>query len=87
MLDRDARSVRVACDCANVKFVARNSLGVLWEYMPILRGRSRLISSLEFQDVVFWHEGRKSNKEAHRLARSVVLDEPGHQICLLALPK
>jgi hypothetical protein len=45
------------------------------------------VSSLEFQAVVFCHERWNSDKEAQRLARSVVLDDHGRQVWLLAPPK
>ena len=40
-----------------------------------------------FDQMVFCHERRVHNKEAHRLARSVVLDDPGRQVWLVEPPE
>jgi hypothetical protein len=41
----------------------------------------------EFEHFSFCHERRFSNKEAHCLARSVVLDDPGRRVWLLNPPE
>jgi ribonuclease HI len=71
--DINVVSVHVASDCLRaVQSINEGTNGV---YTHIVREITEARRS--FQKFTFGHELRESNKEAHNLARSVVLDNPG----------
>jgi ribonuclease HI len=80
--DIHARSVRVASDCLNV--IRSLELGTQGVYAHIAREIKEAKGN--FEALVFSHEKRTSNKEAHRLARSAVVDDPGRQVWLINPP-
>jgi hypothetical protein len=59
--------------------------GTLRVYSYIVREIAE--SRRDFQDLVFKHERRVSNKEAHCLARSVIVDAPGRLVWLITPPE
>jgi hypothetical protein len=82
--DINVQSVRVASDCLNaVRSIQQGTLGA---YALIVIVKEINDSILAFDTLEFIHEGRRSNVEAHGLARSVVFDEPGHRLWLVSPP-
>jgi len=82
-LDVDARKCIIASDCLEV--IVNLHKQNLCAYSSILRDiktRSTL-----FQDVIFKHEGRCSNNEAHAIAKSVCNIMPGRYVWLLQWPE
>ena len=76
--DINARQVLVASDCSTVvQNLERGTMGV---YAHVVQEITKARKS--FDQMSFCHERRVHNKEAHRLARSVVLDDPGRQVWL-----
>jgi hypothetical protein len=76
--DINARRVQVASDYNNaVRSLEHGTMGrythVVWEILD---------SRQEFKSLTFCHEHKISNKEAHMLARSVVLGNQGRQLWL-----
>jgi hypothetical protein len=65
--DINARSVCLASDCRMV--IQNLEKGTLGVYSHIVREIAE--SRRDFQDLVFKHERRRSNKEAHCLAFSI----------------
>jgi ribonuclease HI len=80
--DITARAVRVASDCkAVVDSIAEGTRGV---YALIVQ--ELLDAKPEFLSLSFCHDRRICNKEAHTLARSMVLDSPGRHVWLIDPP-
>ncbi|OEL30005.1 hypothetical protein BAE44_0008976, partial [Dichanthelium oligosanthes] len=76
------QNVRVASDCANViKSIRGSGMG---QYGPIVRGINARRAS--FTRVEFVHEGRDSNGDEHRLARSSVWSPAGRRACMVSGP-
>ena len=74
--DLSLQKIRIATDCANVVMnIHGPGMGL---YGHIIREN--------FQVVNFIHENRKSNEDAHRLARSSVYDMPGRFVWFLSTP-
>ena len=83
-LARDLNSpcVRIASDCLNV--ITSIQQGTMGTYAHIVRELKEVVS--EFAEMVFVHEGRNSNKEAHSLARSCLGNDPGRLVWLITPP-
>jgi hypothetical protein len=64
-----------------IKSLDQGSLGV---YAHIVREITE--TARDFEEAVFVHERRSSNKDAHNLARSSVLFDHGRHVWLLAPP-
>ena len=80
--DISARRVRVASDCHNVIInLDREAMGSYGHIVKEIRD-----SRKEFEELIFCHEKRSSNKEAHALARSAVRDDPGRRVWLVEPP-
>jgi hypothetical protein len=66
-MDMDVRKCVIASDCLEVIMnIQKQSLCAYSSVLKEIKARSTL-----FQEVVFKHEGRESNCEAHALAKSV----------------
>jgi ribonuclease HI len=77
--DIDACCIRVAGDCLNViQSIEEGSRGI---YTQIIHEISEVSSG--FNEALFCHERRGSNKEAHSLARSDVHEEQGRRVWFL----
>ena len=82
-LDVDARNCVIASDCLEV--IVNLQKQNLCAYSSILRDiKTR---SMLFQNVIFKHEGRCSNNEAHAIAKSVRNMTSGRYVWLLERPK
>jgi ribonuclease HI len=81
--DIDARVIRVASDCLDV--VQSINEGKMGGYAHIVCGINEARDG--FQEITFCHEGRRSNGEAHHIARSAILDDLGHRLWLVAPPE
>jgi ribonuclease HI len=76
-----ARRVRLASDNV-IQNLQQGTRGV---YAHIVQ---EIVESRgEFEELIFSHEKRCSNREAHNLARFSVLDEHGRKVWLIILPK
>ena len=80
--DINARRIRVASDCKNV--IANLEPGMMGWYAHVARDITK--TKKHFEELVFCHESRRSNKEAHLLARSAVLDDFGRRLWLVEPP-
>jgi ribonuclease HI len=80
--DLQLRKIVVATDCLSV--VNHISTAYAGKYSMVL-DEIKAVSSL-FDRVLFKHESRESNYEAHRLARSAVSAEVGRRVWLLEPP-
>ena len=82
-LDLDARRIKVASDCKSV--ISSLEEGTRGSYahivQEIIAARSRL------EELVFCHEGRRTNKEAHSLARCVVSSDQGRRVWFVQPPE
>jgi hypothetical protein len=82
-LDVDARNCVIASDCSEV--IVNLHKQNLCAYSSILRDiKAR---SMLFQDIIFKHDGRCSNNEAHAIAKSVCNMTLGRYVWLLERPK
>jgi ribonuclease HI len=80
--DLNLRRITVASDClAVVQNLSRPFAG---DYSAVLHEIKE--TSTLFERVLFRHENRASNTEAHRLARSVTTGNVGRQVWLLQPP-
>jgi len=80
--DLGAQKIRVASDCANaVRSIQGPGMG---EHGHIVKEIRREMTN--FTKVQFIHEGRRSNVDAHNLARSSVYNAVGRFVWLLAPP-
>jgi ribonuclease HI len=80
--DIGARRVHVASDCLSVvRSIKEGTLGVYAQVISEIK-----VAMETFDMLSFVHERRASNKEAHNLARSVVLDDPGRRLWLVRPP-
>jgi hypothetical protein len=73
----------VASDCSNVIWSLKE--GTKGSYAHIAQEITESLG--DFEDASFCHVGRRSNKEAHCIARSVVHEEDGRRILLLNPPE
>jgi ribonuclease HI len=81
--DINTRSIYVASDRQIViQNLEKGTMGVCSHIV-----REITESRRKFQDLVFKYEREVSNKEAHCLARSVVVDAPGRQVWLITPPE
>jgi hypothetical protein len=80
--DLNLQSVRAASDCANaIKAIRGDVMGVHGSIVQELKMRTSSFIRLEFV-----HEGRRSNVDAHRLARSHVSSSVGRFVWFLSPP-
>jgi hypothetical protein len=78
--DINALRVHVACDCiAVVSSIKARTMGVYAQVISEIK-----LAREAFDHMSFGHEKQASNKEAHCLARSVVLDDPGRRLWLVS---
>jgi ribonuclease HI len=77
--DIHARRVKVATDCQNV--VRSLDEGTMGVYAHIAREINEARG--DFEELVISYEGRRSNKDAHNLARSVVNNNQGRSVWLV----
>jgi hypothetical protein len=81
--DMDVRKCVIASDCLEVIMnLQKQNLCAYSSVLKEIKTRSTL-----FQEVVFNHEGRESNCEAHALAKSVCKLAPGRYLWLLGHPE
>jgi ribonuclease HI len=81
--DMGVRKCVIASDCLEVIMnLQKQSLCAYSSVLKEIKVRSTL-----FQEVVFKHEGRESNCEAHALAKSVCKLAPGRYVWLLGRPE
>ena len=80
--DLDLQKIRISTDCVNVvKNIYGQGMGLYGHIvMEIKAGAAR------FVDAQFIHEGRNSNGDAHRLARSSIFEAVGRHVWLLTPP-
>jgi ribonuclease HI len=77
--DQDVRRTKVATDCKNaVRSLEEETMGIYAHIVCEINEAWR-----EFTEVSFCHEGRRSNKDAHSLARSVVYNDLGRSVWFL----
>jgi ribonuclease HI len=76
------QKVRIATNCANV--VTSMQGPRMGPYGHIIREIKAEVASFAEAEVV--HESRKSNGEAHNLAKSSVYNSVGRHVCLLSPP-
>lgn len=77
------RSFRVACDNSSVvRNIAGAGTGLYGHIVQEIKARARGFTLVEFV-----HEGRRSNGDAHILARSSMYDDIGRHVWLLAPPE
>jgi hypothetical protein len=82
-MDMGVRKCVIASDCLEVIMnLQKQSLCAYSSVLKEIKVRSTL-----FQEVVFKHEGRESNCEAHALAKSVCKLVPGRYVWLLERPE
>jgi ribonuclease HI len=81
-LDIGARRVKIASDCSSV--IASLRQGTMGLYAHVVREIKEMEG--DFEELSFAHERRRSNKEAHTLARNSVLLEEGRHVWLLEPP-
>lgn len=82
-MDIGVRKCVIASDCLEVILnLQKQSLCAYSSVLKEIKARSTL-----FQEVVFKHEGRESNCEAHALAKSVCKLAPGRYLWLLGRPE
>ena len=81
--DLAIRKVRIASDNINVvKNIRGDSKGIYGHIVQEIKARAGSFASSEFV-----HEGRASNEDAHKLARSSVYCDLGRQVWFLSPPK
>jgi alkylated DNA nucleotide flippase Atl1 len=80
--DLRADSFRLANDCLNVvKSIRQGDLGIYGQIIQEINARK-----VAFSSVVFVHEHRGSNTDAHRIARSSIHAEVGQHVWSLNPP-
>ena len=81
--DLAMRKVRIASDNINVvKNIRGDSKGIYGHIVQEIKARAGSFASSEFV-----HEGRASNEDAHKLARSSVYCDLGRQVWFLSPPE
>jgi hypothetical protein len=82
-LDMDVHKCVIASDCLEVIVnIHKQNLCAYSAILKEIKARSGLL-----QEVIFKHEGRSSNSEAHVLAKSVCNMAPGRYVWLLECPE
>jgi len=83
VLDMDVHKCVIASDCLEVIVnIHKQNLCAYSAILKEIKARSGLL-----QEVIFKHEGRSSNSEAHVLAKSVCNMAPGRYVWLLECPE
>jgi hypothetical protein len=73
----------LASDCLNVGWSLQEGTKGVYAHIA----QEIIESRRDFEELTFCHKKRGSNKEAHSLDRSSVLNEKGRQVWLVSPPK